>query len=149
MKTTFPTIVTALALLTGLAYADDPPTEGTFWSAAKTNEPPYPFNFAPLLPAIPVGSNTWVIDDTTVDYSSPLYQSSVPDPPTGDEPPGEDIPGTNSPVMIYGTNDFWIEILAVTNDLASLALHNVRSNWYGQILSRTEDFPADSHRRRN
>lgn len=129
--------MTALVVLTGLAYADDPPMEGMFWSAAKTNEPPYPFNFAPLLPAIPIGTNSWLIDDTTVDYSSVAYQSSGPPPPPGDEPPSENIPGTNSPVMIYTTNDFWIEILGVTNDLASLALHNVYSNWYGQILSRT------------
>jgi hypothetical protein len=140
MKTTQLAIVTALAVLTGLAYADDPPTEGAFWSAARTNQPPYPFNFAPALPAIPIGTNSWLIDDTTVDYSSVAYQSSSggPPPPPGDEPPGENIPGTNPPpVMIYGTNDFWLEIEKSTNaDFVILTLHNTRAtNMFYQIHS--------------
>ena len=48
------------------------PATGTFWSVARPEAPPYPWDPFPTLPAYSLPSGDWLYDDTTVVYPPPL-----------------------------------------------------------------------------
>ena len=101
-----------------------PPQAGTFFSAQLTSYPPWPIN--PVKGSdVYSYKNILIFDDRAVDYSSKssgfdFEMGSLENegPPT----PGEGGEATNNipPAYNYTTNDLWLEITAVTNDLAFL-----------------------------
>lgn len=99
---------------------------------------PLPFNPFPDLPlyAVDWSTNIFIIDDRKVDYEE-LYKERMAQAETEGEQ--EDF-GPSGPAYDYGTNGLWIELYAHdrTNALAYMTLHNTRSNYYYQLLSRTE-----------
>jgi hypothetical protein len=67
--------------------------------------------------------------------------SSVEPPPIpggGDGDPGFDpgVPPANYPV--YGTNDLWLDLTGITNDLVSLTFHNTQPGMYCQLLTNRD-----------
>ena len=118
------------------------PQTGTFYGMQRGV--PWPFNPYPELPlyVVDLNKNIFMVDDRSVDYTAPreAMASSESGPPTpgegegGGESEGDPMP----PPYDYPTNILWIEILGVTNNLAYLTLHNTRSNYYYQLLSKLD-----------
>lgn len=111
------------------------PKTGSFWRMQRQT-PPLPFNPFPDLPvyALDWSRNIFLIDDRSVDYEQweqewkALFQADGP----------EDGGQENGPAYDgYGTN-LWIEIIGVTNSNTYLTLHNTRSNYYYQLLSKPD-----------
>ena len=107
---------------------------GTFYSASHPSEPPMPFNRFPELPLTFLGGTSYMVDDTSVDFSrlaAQLY-TSIPDfdDHTNIAPFEVTLPPPN-----YGCG-FWVEAGHGTNG-ALLILHNTRSNQTYTVLSTT------------
>ncbi|HXU76902.1 MAG TPA: hypothetical protein VN794_10050, partial [Methylomirabilota bacterium] len=93
-----------------------------------------PFDPWPELPRWSLGSDIFLIDDSSVDYES--MQENPLSPPA----PGSGGPVANSqdwPAYSYAGCGLWVEIAATTNSSVILTLHNTTSGTNYQILSRT------------
>lgn len=130
---------------------------GNYWML-QTDTPPLPFNPFSELMLYPLGDNTWLVDDRSVDYprlrtwlseraeetavlQSPLHGMSgggPPGPPGGgggtNEPPAAGSP----PASSYPTGALWLEITGVSDGVAALLLHGTQPDQVYEILSRQE-----------
>jgi hypothetical protein len=119
------------------------PQTGTFYRMLGPG--PLPFNRFPELPLYVVDSskNIFLIDDRSVDYDALNAKMLAEAPKSHSEEP------MNGPAYDYPTNVLWIELYAYdpTNALAYLTLHNTRSNYYYQLLSKLDLNDAEWTRR--
>jgi hypothetical protein len=110
------------------------PQTGTFYRMQGPG--PLPFNRFPSLPlyVVDLSKNIFLIDDRSVDYDA-LNAKMLAEAPESDSE--EQM---NGPAYDYPTNVLWIELYAhdPTNALAYLTLHNTRSNYYYQLLSKLD-----------
>jgi hypothetical protein len=119
-----------------------------FWSAAHPEWPPFPAPppgvTAQLLGVTADGVWVFVLQDLGFPYPLPRRSSRTmsddqsPPPLPGDDGTGgyDDWQGGGGPQMFYNpATDFYLEI-GVTNNLAWLTVHNIRSNFF-QIHSLT------------
>jgi hypothetical protein len=120
-----------------------PTVTGNFFPLSDTNMPPIPF--CPDLPIYYLGvlpgmsGPCYGYDDSTVGSGRLTADIDPPPTPGGDDgDPGSDpgVPSANYPV--YTTNDVWLELTGITNDLVSLTPHNTRSNLYCQLLTNRD-----------
>jgi len=129
-------LVIAQMSFCGRALADQP-TSPAYWSLQFTNWPSLPYNPFPNAASFLLGANNIAYDDRDVDYGQlAAHQSSLEPPPPPGEGGGGGGGGQASEAYGYGSNVLWIEIYAVTNDLAYMTLHNTRSNKWYQLLSK-------------
>jgi hypothetical protein len=115
--------------------------------------PPLPWNPYPSADVYLLSSNVtsstmgkYVVDDTSIQseasmrtsQSTTYAESDVPTPPGG-EGGGSNDPG---PITVaaysYPSNSFWLEIISVTNDVASLILHGTTSDTVYELMSREQ-----------
>lgn len=126
----------------------DPPLIGTFYllsgQESGLGSPPYPFDpYGGSLPVYQVEgfSNSYLVADSLEDYLAlraqkemlaALNQMSLLDddpPPAPGEGSGEggdppDVP----PAYNYGTNDLWLEIISMTNEVGAFVIHSPETN---------------------
>lgn len=138
---------------------------GTYWML-QTDTPPWPFDPFPELMIFPLGGNTWLVDDRSVDYpalnaaiaaqvqarklglsttssgSQMMTLDSGPPPPPGG---GGGDGGTNEPPSYdppppynYPSNALWLEITGVSNNVAHLTIHGTERDVVYEILSKVE-----------
>jgi hypothetical protein len=116
-----------------------PPITGNFYSMANTNMPPQPF-FPPGLDVYYRGNidgnESYWFDDT--ELTSGAFTSDAPGLPGDPGDSGPYDPPEAALAYNYSTNDLWIEILSVTNEISSLLLHNTKSNLYCQLLTNLD-----------
>jgi len=91
---------------------DESETHG-FYSAQNPDWPPLPDDVLEL-PIWPLGDGLYVLDDTNVNYvelaqSQPAVRSQMTD--------------DFSPDFNFSTNSLWLQMLSVTNGMASLVIH--------------------------
>ncbi len=114
------------------------PKTGSFYRMQRQT-PPLPFNPFPDLPVYAVDwqRRIFLVDDRLVDYERLDAERKAQVQAEGEGEP-EDGPAYDG----YGTN-LWIEIYGydLTHQLAFLTLHNTRSDYYYQLLSKTELSP--------
>ena len=116
----------------------------TFYSLQNSNSPPLPYDPFPSLPVTEIGTNIFLFDDSSVDYSpqmssSMALSSSLLLPGDGDPAAGDSV--TNAPTLFayqFTTNDFWLEILS-----AGTNAFNYDTNSATLILHGT--IPGDSY----
>jgi hypothetical protein len=122
-----------------------PPATGNFFPLSDTSMPPIPW--CPDLPIYYLGilpgmnGPCYGYDDSSLGAQTSNVE---PPPEPGEGEPGSDpgVPPINSPS--YGTNDLWIDLTGITNDLVSLTLHNTHSNMYCQLLTNRDlRFPKE------
>lgn len=136
---------------------------GNYWML-QHDTPPLPFDPFPELMVYPLGGDSWLVDDRSVDYpalnlwlaaearaqklalrgqsadgSPKTLESDSPPPPPGEgggtnDPPPYDPPPTYS----YPTSALWLEITAVTNGLAHLTIHGTTPDLVYEVMSRQE-----------
>jgi hypothetical protein len=120
-----------------------PPATGNFFPLSDTNLPPIPFcpNFPIYYLGILPGMNgpCYGYDDSSLARGRYTLEDSDPPPiPGGDDDNGPDPGVPTATFPSYGTNDVWIDLTGITNDLVSLTLHNTHSNLYCQLLTNTD-----------
>jgi hypothetical protein len=116
-----------------------PPATGNFFPLSDTSLPPIPW--CPDLPIYYLGvlpgmsGPCYGYDDSGLGART---SSVEPPPEPGGGDPGSDpgVPPFNTPS--YGTNELWIDLTGITNDLVSLTLHNTQSNMYCQLLTNRD-----------
>ncbi len=146
MQTPIKTGAIGLALLLGLGLStraqtltplspEAVPQTGTFFSAQ--NRPPMPYDWLPGLPVYEIGQGSYVVDDSSVDYSNlgatgmsqptggAMDDSGVPAPPGGwgDGGDGTNSPGGASSSYVLPTNGLFLTITGLTNGILSLAMN--------------------------
>jgi hypothetical protein len=132
-----------------------PPDSGTFYSLQKIDGPPLPFDPFPDRPFIALGGGLFLFDDLEIDYMRFFRQSQPHGRPggviayTSPTPPGDDggsntvESATGSLAYNYSTNDFYIQIDGITNDLAFLRLRGpVDTNRTNHLVMSKTDLNA-------
>ncbi len=110
-----------------------PPSQGSFFSAQLSSQPPFPFNPFPDLDIYSF-SRGFIFDDRKVDYVALKNEQRAArnlSTSTSDW-------GAGPSAYNYTTNDLWLEITAVTNDFAYFLLHNTVTNQPYAILTKSD-----------
>jgi hypothetical protein len=116
--------------------ADAVPTLGVFWSVQKIYWPPVPFNWTVGRDDVQIyraGTNDWVIDDRSVDYSADQASLAL------NSPTMDDLTGGNDKLPLYPTNSLWLEItsLDLTNGTVDLTVHGTKTGHIYELWTKT------------
>lgn len=149
-------VVLALSGLAGglgraqeLPMVETPPAHGTFW--LTVGRVPYPFDpYYGALDIFEVGGGVYLIDDTPLFDSIILEGGGMSLMSGSPSPPG--VAGTNSGgtsniccsgptnftvAYLSGTNEPWLEISVVTNNVATLWIHTSDTNTPYDVFGST------------
>jgi hypothetical protein len=107
---------------------DQVPQLGTFYSTQ--NFPPLPFDWLPDLPVYSLGDGSFVIDDSSMNYSEPCAWGG------GGDGTNSSDGGAPSPDSSFSTNGLWLQITGITNGTVSLSLNNATDFVY-EVWSKT------------
>ena len=119
---------------------------GTYWSLANPTWPPLPVNALGVsMWKMGADSGTYLLNDLNFDYaaaSQPVIQSKSIMMHAGMDP-GSGGGGTNVPMYssytppVYDSNTLWLEIIGVSNNVASFNLHNTLADVLYELLSQS------------
>jgi hypothetical protein len=110
---------------------DEVPQYGTFFSAQ--NFPPMPVDLWPNLPVYSLGNGSFLIDDSSVNYSAMDDSGVTALPDDGTNSSGG---GGPSPDPSFSTNGLWIQITGINNGIVSLNLNNATDMVY-EVWTKT------------
>lgn len=106
---------------------------GTFWTL-KGAPVPLPCDPWPELPVYPLGNGSFLIDDRSVDYDA-LDAIAQANRPMYSPQPMDSTP-------VYSTNDLWLEMVAMTNQTASIIIHAPDPNGVYDLFATTNLLPS-------
>jgi len=134
--------IAVLLMIAQTMFADYTPTPvktavdrvrsgGTYYSMQRPKHPPLPYNPFPELSVSWQSNNVYIVDDRSVDYEA--YDAAIK-ASAAYQAENESFGPLGA--YDYGEEVLWIEIYAMSNDIAYLTLHGTKSNLWYQLISK-------------